>query len=390
MTDHTDLIPAAADVPLRLLEFQPNWEIHAMMRFNRIPYRVECIDVHYSMDRPLPILVHDDYVFSSNANVMHHIQSYKPNSIQSTASSCGVDNSPTKLAEEEGAMLVSHIDKMNTFLLAWKRLKGINDNECWTIMPNVNYFLMFARQWIVSKVIDTSPAWQFPDTSDLDLLKKLDMFYSSVNKFLTAMKDRWGFIGSIDSSSYSIESTPQAVCTPSPGRRGSLMGSMAINNYNGNSSQVVEYTCADALMFAHLTTALTTSTQTAELVRKHAELVAYYDKIASTYFSNSNIQTKDGSPCSCSWNDITLEMLSQNSFCKIPRVLKELQTSFQFDVKLACEDMSARGDDEHCHMDDKYHPTIAEWCWPHPSWAGISFVALIAGGVVAGIVFTRK
>ena len=83
--DGRDVIPAAVTVPLKLLEFRPNWDLHALLRVHRIPYRVESLSLHFSMGRPLPLLVHGDLVMSTRAQVFEYLAALKPKATQSTS-----------------------------------------------------------------------------------------------------------------------------------------------------------------------------------------------------------------------------------------------------------------------------------------------------------------
>ena len=48
---------------VRLIEHDPAWEIHLLLRFYEIPYTCDYSYTSYALGRPLPVLIHDENVY---------------------------------------------------------------------------------------------------------------------------------------------------------------------------------------------------------------------------------------------------------------------------------------------------------------------------------------
>ncbi len=51
---------------LRLIEYSPSWEVHALLRFCDVSYRVDCSPLPTALGRKLPIIIDDEGIYQGS------------------------------------------------------------------------------------------------------------------------------------------------------------------------------------------------------------------------------------------------------------------------------------------------------------------------------------
>jgi hypothetical protein len=410
--DGTDLIPVAVNMPLRLLEFRPQWEVHAMLRINRIPYRAEGLELPFSMDRPLPLLVHGGLVRASRSVVLEYAAGYKPRATQSTSAILAPEVqtavAPTFCADES-TVNVAYLEKVDSVLHHWRAVKGLDRRELFRSLPFVHACVMCWSADLAALFINTSPSWKLPDVTEENLLQRLDESYSSLSSYLQGLYDKYGFVGPLDSSAYTSAENVAAIAVPGSGggsgvgavpvRRSSLL--MPASTLSSSSSSgkkdsprlaaAVAYSASDAVAFAHLLAARLYP-ETAELVAKYPPLIAYFDSFVCKFFANTAPVLGAGPVGEDerdAWNVATAEVLRNNCFCSSVRERQEaLRALLRFDPEVDRERREEKRDaDRAAQMHAMFCSNEAPWLPMPPklSISGTVWSATILAAAIAGI-----
>lgn len=416
MAEH-DVIPPPS-VPLRLIEFRVCWELHAMLRINKIPYTVESSELPFAMDRPLPLLVHGEHVYSSRNQVLEHVALYKPSASQSSDREFELAASEAARAFSDDATLSAYFEKMEALLLHWKRLRGIESLEDTSSLPFLHSTALWLQGIARATVTWAATAHVMPDLGDEDVLLRLQDFYAALNRLLATILEGHGFVGTVHRASY--RPAPVAV-EGNPSRRQSINlggGSTSSSHNSSNSSSSSgassngggrSYSVADALLFGHLTQALCLPEIASKLL-EYANIMLYYKNMARELFGNPDTPRGDEDMKDL-WDRNTLDVLRRNLFARRPNTEATLREALEFDLARAEAKEMARNDSEAAVEGDKGQRNMVFWSQlsvttskppPVPElvgsqrWArtvpltGVAFALAVSGGVLAGYLLHRR
>lgn len=306
-----------------------------MLRINKIPYTVECSDLPFAMDRPLPLLLHGEYIFSSRNIVLEHVASYKPMASQSSDSEFGMTTLTTSAAFSDDATLSAYFEKMEALLLHWKRLRGLDAEDEARCLPLMHSLSLWLSSSCSAALASSAATRMLPDVSEENLLQRLGEFYAVLNRLLAGLSEKHGFVGTVLSASYrapiSGDGTPfrrQSInfssSSSGSGITGGGMGGIGVLGRT--------YAVADALLFGHLTQARCLP-EVAALLTQHEALMQYYKTMAAALFSNE--ANGGGEGLGGPWDHNTYEVLRSNRFARRPGTLAALRGALAFDMTLA-------------------------------------------------------
>ena len=412
--DGTDLIPVAVNMPLRLLEFRPQWEVHAMLRINRIPYRAEGLELPFSMDRPLPLLVHGGRVYASRPVVLEYAAGYKPRATQSTSAILAPEVQTVlapALCADESTVNVAYLEKVDGVLHHWRAVKGLDRRELFRSLPFVHACVICWCADLAALFVNTSPSWKLPDVTEENLLQRLDESYSSLSSYLQGLYDKYGFVGPLNSSAYTSAENVVAIAIPGSGggsgvgavpfRRSSLLMPASTSSSSSSSGKkdsprlatAVAYSASDAVAFAHLLAARL-HPETAELVAKYPPLMAYFDSFVCKFFANTAPLLGAGPVDEDerdAWNVATADVLTNNCFCSMREKQEALRALLRFDPEVDRERREEKRDaDRAAQIQSMFCSDEAPWLPMPPKlstsgavWSATILAAAVAGFVVA-------
>jgi len=407
-----DQIPIALSIPLRLLEFRPCWELHALLRINRIQYRADGLELPFSMDRPLPLLVHGNHVYASRSCVFEYVAGYKPMASQSTATVVmGPESvtpaSPIPLCAEEGTLNIAFVEKLDGILQLWRKFRGFDRDELWQSLPLLHSAILNLCSDIALQFSNTSPSWVLPDTSDAELLVKLDCAYAGLDAYFSGLYQRHSFVGPMDSTAYASTGSGSGIVNDGStlpplasggggggGRRGSLLLPATAATTN---AQVAAYGPSDAVLFSHILAGLF-HPETKALLDQRPALMAYFKVFTQRYFSNASPAVGDsaskvfGAPFNADekdcWNTATVALLDGNPFCQPKQRRETLEALLGFDyakaVAAAEQRRALMTDEEKDLASGLYCSNHAKWVPLKLSTAGSLYWGFVISAVIAG------
>jgi hypothetical protein len=255
---------------------------------------------------------------------------------------------------------------------------------------------------------NTSPSWVLPDTSDSELLLKLDCAYAGLDAYFSSLHQRHGFVGPMDSTAYVSTGSGSGIgndgSTLPPlasggggggGRRGSLLLPATAAT---TSAQVAAYGPSDAVLFSHLLAAHF-HPETKTLLDRRPALMEYFKVFTQRYFSNAspvevgvsvskvfgaqfNAEEKD-----C-WNTATAALLDGNPFCQPKQRRETLEALLGFDhakaVAAAEQRLALMTDEERDLASGLYCSNHAKWVPLKLSTAGALSWGFVTSAVIAG------
>ena len=404
MEARDEIPPNLADEPPRLIEYRPCWEAHALLRFHRVPYTCESSGLRFALGRPLPLVVHGSCLYSTRARVLEHLASYRPHmrtSTTSTTSTTQQQQLEVVGLADDGTLTVAYLDKMTETLQAYKFLTGIERKETWAALPLLHACVNLWQWDLASLFINTSPEWVLPDTTEEGLLCKLDVFYAALARHLTTLKDKNRVLASVvdlPPSPPAVVEAPKPGGSPTTRRMSAVVSALfspsspssSSSSSSSSSAASCPHVLADAVLFAHLTTALSME-KPAALLAKYPIVALYHANIVASYFSNSSSSSSEGEgegegEYVLQRDRATLALLTGNAFCRYPSTCTSatpLTSLLAFDVEVA-----RRREEEAGARQAPFSPSeaaLAVWIAPKSSTARALFFLSVAAAAALSL-----
>ena len=401
MEARDEIPPNLADEPPRLIEYRPCWEAHALLRFHRVPYTCESSGLRFALGRPLPLVVHGSCLHSTRARVLEHLASYRPHMRTSTTSTTQQQQLEVVGLADDGTLTVVYLDKMTETLQAYKFLTGIERKETWAALPLLHACVNLWERDLASLFINTSPEWVLPDTTEEDLLCKLDVFYAALARHLTTLKDKNRVLASVvdlPPSPPAVVESPKPAGSPTSRRMSAVVSALfspsspssSSSSSSSSSAASCPYVLADAVLFAHLTTALSME-KPAALLAKYPIAGRYHANIVASYFSNSSSSSNEGEgegEYALQRDRATLALLTGNAFCRYPSTCTSatpLTSLLAFDVEVARRREEEAGARQTSSSSSSSEAALAVWIAPQPSTARVLFFLSVAAAAALSL-----